>query len=999
MENLNPFFRLFISCSRWAVFLVGVASFAKVSLAQSVPLPSYPRAEYYLGYNGIKDGRLEQADEALRTALRPLNIETDERGIESIPGLTMRGEYYYHRGDLTSALEQYDAVLSISTRSASWLHEVRMMGTVAPRNDAYSKTVNWASSKRATKAAVIPLRWQAVPAAVGTTIQSPDGDGIRPGTVLTIDAAEVVRCQAIAARRRIQILGPLVDESKLTQDFRQSLVENFRLLPSPLMEMVRTSEAISSMSQEPANQVADRIVKHLSMVDQTDHSLTPLAMIVMADLAIKEGKVEEAMSWLVEATLSGAAFEQLDIVAEAIQMMGAIAAHHREVRIHEMLDKIFQWSRNRSLLIMASCSLSSAESLVCQEDEGRAWPFLRQWSNLITQNDLDFPALQARGHWAMAKLYGQQGKLDQSRESLEKSLGLLQGQDSAFSPSRHLYRLRLVEQLQRDEIWNASVTSKYLTMMVSHPGPLDWAYDPIDSMVAAMSDKSNALQWMLNQAILKQDANAVANLVDLAQRQQFLRLNPLGGRMLALRRALLAPPWSQSPAEVSAGIRWSQQLPALANTSRKYLQLADEISMLPIQIDPKTWNEATLQRWHGFETATQDLERLIGIAALSSESIDLTFPAPLALLELPDRLPDGDAILCFFPSGGSYFGLILDSQGAETWVIDQLPVVETQIGQVLLQLGVSNARQDVGKLNSLLSGKSIDETTRSWIPKQIGERLKGLTHLCIVPVGVMWYFPFEILPSPGDSGRSRWIESYSLHYSPTLGQAARSYDQSPSIRRTVALTRPGFYSSNANAEKSMMAPFFASGNDVIELQVGNTASRWQASRWARLQVGRALISGYLPLTEANQFAPFGYDGHLEDGHLSRWMDSPLRSPSELILPGVETSVASGRLGNGNELFSIACALQASGTRSLLISRWPVGGASSWQLMETYLDGLPRETASRSWQRSVLSFWEEVVNTESEPILASDPKRPATTTGKLPILWSGYMQIGDTHLAP
>ncbi len=88
---------------------------------------------------------------------------------------------------------------------------------------------------------------------------------------------------------------------------------------------------------------------------------------------------------------------------------------------------------------------------------------------------------------------------------------------------------------------------------------------------------------------------------------------------------------------------------------------------------------------------------------------------------------------------------------------------------------------------------------------------------------------------------------------------------------------------------------------------------------------------------------------------------------DLVISGMETGLVRGTLGNGSELFQLACALPASGNQCALLSRWPMRGQCSAMLLQSYFESRAYEPASLAWQRSLLSNWEERFDLASEPI--------------------------------
>jgi hypothetical protein len=145
------------------------------------------------------------------------------------------------------------------------------------------------------------------------------------------------------------------------------------------------------------------------------------------------------------------------------------------------------------------------------------------------------------------------------------------------------------------------------------------------------------------------------------------------------------------------------------------------------------------------------------------------------------------------------------------------------------------------------------------------------------------------------------------------------------------------------------------------------------------------------------FSPIGQS---RGDSLRQWMALPWASPRQLLLPGFSTAAESGlrsrsSLTPGDELFFAACGVMATGTRTALVSRWRVGGRSSIDLVQEFVQELPFAPASEAWQRSVQLSSERPLDSQSEPRLARfDVADPPTAAH--PLFWAGYMllDMGD-----
>ena len=97
------------------------------------------------------------------------------------------------------------------------------------------------------------------------------------------------------------------------------------------------------------------------------------------------------------------------------------------------------------------------------------------------------------------------------------------------------------------------------------------------------------------------------------------------------------------------------------------------------------------------------------------------------------------------------------------------------------------------------------------------------------------------------------------------------------------------------------------------------------------------------------------------------------------------------------MFLTVCGLMATGTRTVLLSRWRTGGQTSYDLVREFVQELPFTTASHAWRRSAQLLWTTELDPELEPrvrgISIDDAVAPEN-----PFFWAGYMLV-DTGAEP
>jgi CHAT domain-containing protein len=115
---------------------------------------------------------------------------------------------------------------------------------------------------------------------------------------------------------------------------------------------------------------------------------------------------------------------------------------------------------------------------------------------------------------------------------------------------------------------------------------------------------------------------------------------------------------------------------------------------------------------------------------------------------------------------------------------------------------------------------------------------------------------------------------------------------------------------------------------------------------------------------------------------------------QILLPGFHTAAeASLKRGNatGEEVFNAVCSLMASGCRTVMLSRWRVGGQSSFDLMREFLQELPHESAASAWRRSVQLESDRILDPTMEGRLKATNSNEGLKADH-PFFWAGYMLV-------
>ena len=139
------------------------------------------------------------------------------------------------------------------------------------------------------------------------------------------------------------------------------------------------------------------------------------------------------------------------------------------------------------------------------------------------------------------------------------------------------------------------------------------------------------------------------------------------------------------------------------------------------------------------------------------------------------------------------------------------------------------------------------------------------------------------------------------------------------------------------------------------------------------------------------WSPLVVDGGKPGSTLADWLQLPFGGAEQVVLPGFHTPAEYGlkKGGTGDEVFLAICGLMGSGCRTVLLSRWRVGGQTSVDLVREFVQELPNESAANAWRRSVQLAADRPLDPASEGRL-----RPTASSDGLkadhPFFWSGYL---------
>ena len=405
-------------------------------------------------------------------------------------------------------------------------------------------------------------------------------------------------------------------------------------------------------------------------------------------------------------------------------------------------------------------------------------------------------------------------------------------------------------------------------------------------------------------------------------------------------------------------------------------------------------------KFDDLDRSSQQLELMLGEIALRREAIPSVFPQMRTAESLQELLGPKQAALAYIATTRGYTAFLVSPEGLHFWRLPPNRNWTKQLSALLRSLGLVQP-------NSSITEKVLEESDwRAW-SEQLWNVLvdrsqynfwKRYDDLFVVPDGLLWYLPFELLPvGAAGSGDDGLLASQTrITYAPTASLIAASGGRRTRFPKTVVVQ--GKMSPGEDVEQSAdrVAEMQAVIRDLTALPDKlPTSSGLARCLWDRLVV----LDRGGDTVDTMAWSPVGLDAPRPDAMLARWMQLPWGGPAEVILPGFSSAAeAGGRGGNGHEIFQAIMGLMASGTRTVLISRWRTGGQTTYDLVREYLQEVDGSTPAEAWQRSRQIVRRQTIVPEWEPRL-SVGHRVDLLAADHPFFWAGFLLADQGTSAP
>jgi hypothetical protein len=394
-------------------------------------------------------------------------------------------------------------------------------------------------------------------------------------------------------------------------------------------------------------------------------------------------------------------------------------------------------------------------------------------------------------------------------------------------------------------------------------------------------------------------------------------------------------------------------------------------------------------------------EAILREMAVRREPASLVFPPVRTVADIQKNLPKGHAILAFFATSRQMYGFLLNQDKYGYWPIASPPAIAKDLKELLRDFG------QYGPLHEIALKDLNESNWKQPATRLLEQVLKGsnadftqkFDELVIVPDGLFWYVPFEALQVTVGGKQRPLIAQVRVRYAPTVSLAATKVGLGRRVTGNTAVECGKLFPRDdagvSQAAFEQLAKVLP-GSVMLKSPLPAPSAVY-SSLFHRLVVFDDInLAGGGPY----DWAPVPLEKNKPGNTLNDWLGLPWGGPDEVILPGFHTAAedatlkGANKLMPGHEIFLSVCGLMASGSRTILLSRWRSGGQSSYDIVREFSQELPHIAPSEAWQRAVFLTAGSQLNLAAEPRIASKRGSAGEEAPKAnhPFFWAGYMLI-------
>ena len=1005
-------------------FALGQTASAQVVLPPGLGQPldgqTVPTAGYDLAWDALAEGDysggLDIATKEYQGGVRIGAL----RWIDSIASAALAGECRYELGNFREAITAYEEALLLAAANPDWLMAVQWpQQPLQPR--AGRRVATWGRSQRNASPAALPevvsiRRGGEDPQEVlkrGGVLAAPVDYPIRP--------QEILRPLVIAIYRHREILGELARTSPALEAATKALARRSAPPNHYSQSWIDVALGTAHWVQGKPELALPLLNRGLLIGERLDHPLTAWGLIVLGRIALDSDRAADAAKLFEEATFAAADHGDDRALEEAFRF--AFAAHMLAGTrgVPPSIAVACDWARANFPVLRSNLLAMQAESLVAAGDPRAAAASLRAIDGRWLRGEPGRGRPGALAAFAEATVEYASGDTTAADAALERALAIERGRSARLFQTLRLVELTLAGKSPLSDRDASGLFARLLGDPTAH----EFATDPLATLAAISTPRGEAYEtWVALAGRINNEA--ALEVAEATARNRWLESQRLGGRGISIQRLLGAEPGNLTPAAAACRAALLARYPELAavldNLARVRATLTTAVIAAagrPRDAGGKAAPPGAAADWETYRGLAARLRQLVARIAAGRDFTPLDFPPLTATAEIRRRLAPRQLLLSFHWTQAGLFGVLESRDRAAFWQVRQVAALPQAMEELAKALCLFDpvAPEPTDRLSESDWRGEAETVERILFENSRITLSEGIDELVIVPDGLLWYLPFELLPV----GSNR---------------AAEAADERPRLLREACRVRYAPTRSLAVLRFPPRQPGGPIGIHVGRMFRGETAEDCAAvmeSATAAVPRSQPLLmpAGGPPpalvaalYEDVMNFEELGGDGPIAARAMFQggggaagmsfadWLEPPLKRTRRILLPGLQTAMAGGLkklpARPGMDVFVAATDLMAAGSETAVVSRWRMGGKTAADLMVEFLrdattagpDGtLP--AASASWQRAVDLVIAEQPDPAREPRLKPNVKA-VLTDATHPFLWASYMLLdcgSGTHADP
>ncbi len=521
------------------VFSCCLLIFACVSIRasgqQTTTGRTYPTQIYFSTFRAVADGDFVAALKWFQNAARAGVRSSQGRWIDSICYYAMTGECYYQLGEYEPALENFDAALQLYLVHSDWMRRVKFPAGIRPASNTVRGRITWGPSKRVSQLGSFP-DMQFLRGRLDNDRVIERGGVVAPPEFLLVNVHEIVRCTALALRRRMEIMGPICRHDALTPRLVDTLEGRIAPANHWSQAWINVLRGLAQAGAERFDEATRSLQAAIVVGGQYDHPLTATALIELGKIAQTRGDAEQAAGYFFEATLAAAEFSQTLEFVEAFRLASNLHIAAGKKDPYPPLAAAIGWA-NRERLAFAQSELYclAADNLAHAGQTEAAAKMLAEARKSLKRRAARNPRTAARIQFLTAATEAQQRRFDQSEAALMSALELQR------KSSIGLFRTAMVDQGYLSGTFTERIAAMLYDTLLADPMDADWSRDALESLALLTTDRTPSFENWFRAVLARQDTQKAIEIGDQMRRYMFYSSLPLGGRLLSFRWLLAAP--------------------------------------------------------------------------------------------------------------------------------------------------------------------------------------------------------------------------------------------------------------------------------------------------------------------------------------------------------------------------------------------------------------------------------------------------------------------------